>query len=169
MKKFIAVIVLIAALSNVALAQTITERASEYERINMSDTREALAGKLGEGESLDNYVRFEGALCAFFESGLLRAKLMWFDDPSAVAPATARNLDAIKQLKQGASMTEVVEALGCEGVEIMRINLTEDEDGAQQIVYLWRDDTDRVVEALFEYENGEMRLFAAVENAPDAA
>lgn len=168
MKRALLFLCVFALCASCALSEAASSPAREYAQIDMTDTRSSIAEKLGEGEALDKYVRYGGALCAFFEGGMLRAKLIWFDAPAQITQSVAVNLDAAKRLKQGASMAEVVQAFGCEGVEIMRINLSEDTNAAQQIVYLWRDAQDRVIEALFEYENGELRLFAAVENNPEA-
>lgn len=135
-----------------------------YERIEMKDTLETLIGKLGEPVwTQEGYADFGGALCAFFESGRLRAKIVSFETLSEVAQVSDADFSKAKGLKKGAPEEEVNALFGGACAEIMRINLSDEENSGVQRVDAWVNADGNAVQALFELEDGKWVLFAIVE------
>ena len=135
-----------------------------YERIEMNDTLETLTERYG-GPVLteDGYADFGGVLCAFFESGRLRAKIVSFDAISEAASFTDSDFSGARNLKKGAPEEEVNALFGGAGAEIMRINLSDEENSGVQRVDAWVNADGNAVQALFELEDGKWVLFAIVE------
>ena len=135
-----------------------------YERIEMDDTLETLTERYGEPVlTEDGYADFGGALCAFFESGRLRAKIVSFETLSEVAQVSDADFSKAKGLKKGASEEEVNALFGGAGAEIMRINLSDEENSGVQRVDAWINADGNAVQALFELDDGKWVLFAVVE------
>ena len=129
-----------------------------YERIDMNMTRaelDALFAGCEEGE----YVAYGDALCAFYESGRLKAKMRRFEDVRGLAPLTEGSFDRVRGLKYGTRIDELSELLG-EGLEIMLMNLSDDEESGCRKLLCWQDSSGSVMEALFELDDGKWILFA---------
>ena len=121
---------------------------------------EALAPLTQEGE----YLLFSGeVLLAFYESGRLKAKAMAFEDVRDIAPAASLPMEKIKKLKQGTEIDKVQAMIGAEGLEIMRMNLSDEDSSGVRRVLAWKDDDGEAVEMLFELDDNEWVLFAVVE------
>jgi len=120
---------------------------------------------LGEGIHEGDYVIFSGeAACAFYESGRLRAKAVVFDAITDIAPTAEIPLDNLRKLRQGAHIDEITTLFGCEGLEIMKINLSDEEESGVRRVLAWQTEEKISVQALFELDDGEWVLFAIVES-----
>lgn len=160
MKRILAFVLCLVLLAASAFA----EDTDAYGVIQMEDTLETVSQKLEKrGETEDGYADFGGVLCAFFESGRLRAKIRAFDDVRDVAARADGDFEAAKKLKKGALLESVTSLMGGEGAEIMRINLSDEETSGVQIVLAWVNSASTVMEALFELDDGEWTLFAVVE------
>ena len=147
-----------------ALLLAASAETDAYRAIDMTDTRETLAQRLGTPEeTAEGYADFGGVLCDFFESGRLRAKIRAFDDAKAIAARTDGDFAAAKKLKKGALLADVNAVMGGEGTEIMRINLSDEETSGVQMVLAWVSAQSNLMEALFELDDGEWTLFAVVE------
>lgn len=137
-----------------------------YERIEMDDTLETLVEKFGEPVwTQEGYADFGGALCAFFESGRLRAKIVPFEAFQEVAQFSKVDFSGAKGLKKGASEAEVNALFGGAGAEIMRINLSDEENSGVQRVDAWANEEGSAMQALFELDDGAWILFAIVETS----
>ena len=134
-----------------------------YEQIEMSMTLEDVSLLLGEGRAEGDYLVFaESVICAFYESGRLQAKAMAYESLSEISPETSASTESLKSLKQGKTMEEVTAVLGAEGAEIMSINLSDEEDAGVRRVLAWHYAAGGGVQALFEEDEGEWKLFAIV-------
>lgn len=148
----------------VCLAGAETEITDIYEAIDMASTREALEAEFAEYSYEGEYMLIEGsALCAFYENGRLRAKSRAFESIRELASLCPNDVTLAKQLKQGAPLEDLERLLGCAGAEFMRINVTDAQDSGVQRLLAWQNANGLTLEALFELDDGEWRLLAAVE------
>ncbi|MBR4235338.1 MAG: hypothetical protein IKR85_04665 [Clostridia bacterium] len=130
-----------------------------YSEIEMSASLDSLTEKYGQGEQCGDYIRFGNALCAFYESGRLLAKARYFDDVREAAAFSEGNFAKASRLKYGTPLDEISALLG-EGCEIMRINLSDEDEPGHRIVLAWQNARGEVLEALLELEDDVWVLFA---------
>lgn len=135
-----------------------------YDRIEMSARKDELDLKYACTETEENYFLYENeVMCVFYESGRLQAKLRAFESVLDVAPVADIPLDKLPSYKQGMKIDEVTGAFGCEGFEIMKINLADEDDAGVRRVLVWKTETGVHVQALFELDDNEWVLFAIAE------
>ena len=145
-------------------AQTDSEIKDLYEQIEMSFTKAELDEKYGCIETEEGYFLYENEiLCAFYESGRLQAKSRAFENAGEIAPTANIPLTKLSSYKQGMTIEKVTEAFGCEGLEIMKINLADEENAGVRRVLVWKTEAGNVVQALFELDDNEWVLFAIAE------
>ena len=164
MKKTLALIVMLAAvLSLICCAE---ETPSAYESIEMSFFKEDVIALFGEGTSDGEYMVLNGEVaCAFYESGRLMAKSLVFENIAEVAQEAEIPLEKIRKLKQGTHFDEVKALMGADGTEIMRINLSDEDNAGVRRVMAWQNAGKVSVQALFELDDGEWLLFTIAETA----
>lgn len=164
MKKVLACLILLASFfSGICFSEE--AEVSAYDRIEMSFMKEEIVNLFGEGVREGEYEIFSGeVMCAFYESGRLMAKGLVYEAVCDIAPVADIPLESLKKLKQGAMISEITELFGCEGIEIMRINLSDEENAGVRLVLAWQNAEKITVQALFELDDGEWVLFAVAES-----
>ena len=130
-----------------------------YEAVLMTDTYEDVNARYGEGITFGDYLNYGDALLAFYESGRLQAKGLYYEDIREVAAMTEGDFALVRDFKQGTELKELTAILG-EGREIMCMNLADEDDAGQRRLYAWKDAEGNVLEALVELDDGEWLLFA---------
>ena len=161
MKKFVCILLLLSAL--VCCAE------NEYIQIEMNETLTEIEAIFGEGTPTEEgYYVFGDCLCAFYESGRLQSKTVYFEDIRQALIPGEYDFEFAEDLKQGASITVLTDKLG-EGTEIMQINLSDEDNPGVRKVLAWRDMNGNVLEALLELDDGEWTLFAISENYAEEA
>ena len=161
MKRIICIITALVLTCAFALSEDVT---SVYETIQMSDTLNQIREKLGEGEEIDDFIRYGDVLLAFYESGRLQAKGLYFDDISEVAAKTQADFALVRKFKQGTPLSELTAILG-EGKEIMTINLADEENANIRKLLAWQNEDGGILEALIELDDDEWLVFALGEIA----
>ena len=146
-------------------AATPSEAVSAYDRIEMSMTKDEIAHLFdGVYDQDGEYIVFGGeVMCVFFESGRLQAKAKVFEDARDIAPVCAIPVKELSSYKQGMLISEVAEAFGSEGIEIMKINLADEDNAGVRRVFVWKTETNDCVQALFELDDNMWKLFAIAE------
>lgn len=163
MKRILAVILALIILCPVCFSESAATDA--YDLIEMSFTQDEIIKLLGEGEPAGEYVLFsESVLCAFYESGRLQAKCRVFDKITDAAVLCELPLEKLPSLKQGMPIDEFVDLIGTDGAEIMRINLSDEENAGMRRVIAWQNADGASIQALFEMDDGEWILFALAES-----
>lgn len=139
------------------------ETASVYDDISMTELLPELVARLDEPLlTEDGYYDFGGALVAAYESGRLRGKILAFDDIAAVAAPSQADFTQAHSLRQGASIESVEELMGGSGREIAMLRLSDEENAGSRRVLAWANEAGDAMEALFELDDGQWVLFAAV-------
>ena len=156
MKRIACVLLTLALMGAFAFSE---QTASVYETVAMSDTLETITESLGEGEAVDDFIKYGDALLVFYESGRLNAKGLYFDDVRDVAPMAQGNFALVRDFKQGTGLSEITALLG-QGKEIMARTLADEDDAGLRKLYAWQDANGHVLEALVELDDGEWVLFA---------
>ena len=163
MKKFVFIMLVLVLTMCAAFSEETFLKA--YERVEMNFTYEEISKLFGKCEEQDGFFLFEDeVLCVFYESGRLQAKARVFDDLALLAPVAEYSSESLKKLKQGTSIEEVTEIFSVEGLEIMRINLSDEENPGVRRVLAWQNAEKANVQALFELDDGEWVLFAIAES-----
>lgn len=137
---------------------------SAYAQIRMTDTLDLIETQFGTGTAQGDYLLFGDALCSFFESGRLQAKSLNYEDIREAAAQTQADFALVRDFKQGTHEEELVKALG-DGAEVMRMNLSDEEDAGLRKLLAWKNEAGSVLEALLELDDGEWVLFALGEIA----
>ena len=137
---------------------------SAYEQIEMASTLEEITLLFGEGEPVGEYLAFGDALCAFYESGRLTAKSLSYEDVREKAAMTQADFAKVRDFREGALLSNLTDILG-PGTEILRMNLSDEDNAGQRILLAWQNESGGVLEALFELDAGEWILFAIGEIA----
>ena len=158
------ILVLLMSLSLFAAQGEDAAPENAYQKIKMSFTREDIETLFDEGIKQNEYIRFDDVLCAFFESGRLQAKSLYYQDIRDVAAPTKGDFAAVRDKKQGTPEQELSDILG-EGTEVLRMNLSDEDDAGQRKLIAWKNAEGGVMEALFEIDDGEWILFALGEIA----
>lgn len=130
----------------------------EYEKIELQSTRQQLEAELSL-EDMGEYLLCGDALLAFYESGRLRAKFLYYEALNDVAPLAEAGFDKARRLKQGASIDALTQLLG-QGRELMLMNISDEDNAGVRRLLCWKDALGNVLEALFEQEDGKWVLFA---------
>jgi len=130
-----------------------------YDALDMSLSRDSVEALYPQLTPEGVYFRVDDALLCFFESGRLQAKCRAFENVADIAAETDASFDSVLGLKQGAKLERLTGVLG-EGTEIMLISIADEENPGSRMVLAWRDASGRVLEALFETDNGSWVLFA---------
>lgn len=139
------------------------ESVSVYDDISMSERLSELAARLGEPSlTEDGYYDFGGALVAVYESGRLKGKILAFDNVTDVAAPSQADFTQAQSLRQGASIESVEALMGGPGREIARLRLSDEENAGSRLVLAWANEAGDVMETLFELDDNEWVLFAAV-------
>lgn len=163
MKKPICIILVVFLLVITACAETAVPT-DVYDGISMSDRKAEIDAKYTFEETQDGYFLYEGeVLCAFYESGRLWAKARMFENAGDIAPIADIPLSKLSSYKQGMLLEEVEKAFGAQGLEIMRINLADEDDSGVRRVLVWKTGEGKVVQALFELDDNQWKLFAVAE------
>lgn len=167
MKKWICMILIWMLAALTACAETASPfeaPADLYESIPMSAWKTELDKRHAFEETQDGYFLYDGGvLCAFYESGRLWAKARAFDSAEEIAPEADIPLEKLSSYKQGMLISEVENAFGAPGLEIMKINLADEDDSGVRRVLVWKTEEGNVVQALFELDDNEWKLFAIAE------
>lgn len=139
------------------------EAVSVYDDISMSERLSELSARLGEPTlTEDGYYDFGGALVAAYESGRLKGKILVFDNVTDVAAPSQADFTQAQALRQGASIESVEALMGGPGREIARLRLSDEENAGSRLVLAWANEAGDVMEALFELDDNQWVLFAAV-------
>lgn len=139
------------------------EAISAYDDISMNESLSELVARLGEPLlTEDGYYDFGGALVAAYESGRLKGKVLAFDDVIAVAAPSQADFTQAQSLRQGASIESVEALMGGPGREIARLRLSDEESSGFRLVLAWANEAGDAMEALFELDDNQWVLFAAV-------
>ncbi len=139
------------------------EAPSVYDDISMTELLPELIARLGEPAlTEDGYYDFGGALVSAYESGRLKGKILAFDDVADVAAVSQADFTQAHSLRQGASLESVEALMGVPGREIARLRLSDEENAGSRLVLAWVNDAGDAMETLFELDDGQWVLFAAV-------
>lgn len=167
MKKTLLIMLVFCLVSCFAQAEVATPSqapTSVYDQIEMSAVKEEIDLLFEKEETEDGFFLYGGeVLCAFYESGRLQAKARVFENVADLAPTANIPLDKISGYKQGMTIDNVTSAFGAEGLEIMKINLADEENAGVRRVFVWKTEENVVVQALFELDDNEWKLFAIAE------
>ncbi len=139
------------------------EAVSVYDDIAMTELLPELIARLGEPRRTEEgYLDFGGALVAVYESGRLKGKILAFDDVTDAAAPSQADFTQAQSLRQGASIESVEALMGGPGREIARLRLSDEESAGSRLVLAWANEAGDVMEALFELDDNQWVLFAAV-------
>lgn len=129
-----------------------------YNEVTFADTLATLTERFGEPvpeetENGTNYAwHFEdgyGFVCAFFETGELRAKVIYYDDIRQFRNlSNATNLSAVQNFDKNIDFQTCVSVFAGRPIEIAQIS-TESTGKDIRRVYAWIDADDNIVQILF--------------------
>ncbi len=132
-----------------------------YDQVTFSDTKASLTQKYGEPEIIEENGNEQfawvmddgyGFVCAFFDSGLLRAKVVYYEDIRQFGGlAAAKNLEMVENLDKNTDFSTCVNLFG-RPIEICQISNSEGTTKEISRVYNWMDAQGHIVQILFTYE-----------------
>lgn len=149
-------------------AEMFTDRQAVYQyynQVKVGDTLQTLTERFGEPtvETTENGETYlwvmddgYGVACVFFETGKLRAKIVYYDDPRQFAQlSNANGIGNMTQLNRNYTFEMACGLLGGRAMELMQLPQDISADPEVKRVFLWVDQKGNMVQILF---SGDERL-----------